>query len=90
MNDFRLPPTGSYEANEVNDVLLAVLVDRLGGNVTITEKELLDMRESPRHFTAFRNSARWEWTLALLTEPDAAATHAAFDALAAEQPGKES
>lgn len=66
MNDAPLPPIDTTEAH---DIVLAVLVDRLGGSVTITERELHAMRDSLRHFTVVRNHPAMEWTLALLPDP---------------------
>lgn len=64
--DTPLPPINTSEAEAI---LLAVLVDRLGGTVTVTERELHAMRDSPRQFTAVRACCAFEWTLALSPGP---------------------
>jgi hypothetical protein len=68
--DLPLPTPNTVEAEAV---LLAVLVDRLGGTVTVTEAELHAMRDSRRYFTAARNPTAFEWTLELLSDPTAGA-----------------
>lgn len=58
------------DTSEAETVILAILIDRLGGKVTITEREAHEMRAKLARsvlwrLDAYRNPAAMEWTMEL-------------------------
>lgn len=68
-----LPPLDTTEAQHI---LLALLVHRLGGSVTVTEAELHAVRDNLTLLAAHRNPTAFEWVIeARVNEPNPWADH---------------